>query len=453
MVQAKQLKLGAFIRGPGHHLAAWRHPEVGDVSLDFEHYLKAAQVAERGLFDTIFLADSLAARNGGQSDDTFGRTGHVVHFEPLTLLSALATSTRHIGLVATASTTYWEPFHLARQFASLDHLSRGRAGWNVVTSSDANEAGNFGLARHPDHAGRYDRAREFVAAVIGLWDSWEDDAFLYDKADGRVFNPAKVHRPAFSGRHFTVQGPLNIARPPQGHPLVVQAGSSDAGQELAAETAEVVFTAHQNFASAKTFYDSLKARLPRYGRRPEALLVMPGIFPVVAPTRAQAEDKFRQLQDLIDPSVGTALVSSLLGGVDLTGLPLDGPLPPLSETNGIKSRLKLVSDLAQTETLTIRQTYEAIAGARGHRQIVGTPQDIADELEHWFTGGAADGFNIMGPILPDGLEDFVALVVPELQRRGLFRTRYTGSTLRENLGLARPANRHTVAHPVTLTAV
>lgn len=450
MTQAKQLKLGAFIRGPGHHLAGWRHPDVGDVSLDFEHYLKAAQVAERGLFDTIFLADSLAARNGSQPDETFGRTGHVVHFEPLTLLAALATVTRHIGLVATASTTYWQPFHLARQFASLDHLSRGRAGWNVVTSSDANEAGNFGLTRHPDHADRYDRAREFVAAVVGLWDSWEDDAFLYDKVEGRVFDPAKVHRPAFTGRHFIVQGPLNVARPPQGHPVVVQAGSSEAGQDLAAETAEVVFTAHQSFAAAQAFYDGLKARLPRYGRRPEDLLVMPGIFPVVAPTRAQAEAKFQQLQDLIDPKVGVALVSSLLGGVDLTGLPLDGPLPPLPETNSIKSRLKLVSDLAQTENLTIRQTYQAIAGARGHRQIVGTPQDIADELEHWFKGGAADGFNIMGPILPDGLSDFVTLVVPELQKRGLFRTRYEGTTLRENLGLARPANSHAAARAAAL---
>lgn len=440
----KYLHLGAFIRGPGHHLAAWRHPSVGPVGLDFEHYRRAAAIAERGLFDTVFLADSLAVRNSSQTAETFGRTGHVVHFEPLTLLSALAVTTQRIGLVATASTTYWQPFHLARQFASLDHLSGGRAGWNVVTSADPREAANFGLTSHPDHADRYERAREFVAAVVALWDSWDDDAFLYDKAGGRVFDPAKVHRPAYTGRHITVQGPLNVARPVQGHPVVVQAGSSDAGQDLAAATAEVVFTAHQGFTQAKAFYQSLKARLPRHGRHPDSLKIMPGIFPVVAATRSEAQEKFQILQDLIDPRVGVALVSDLVGGLDLSGLPLDAPLPELGDSNAAKSRLKLVSDLAQADKLTIREVYQALAGARGHRQIVGAPGDIADELEHWFRDGAADGFNIMAPILPDGLSNFVDLVVPELQRRGLFRTAYTGTTLRDHLGLARPDSVHAV---------
>ncbi|MEZ2330693.1 LLM class flavin-dependent oxidoreductase [Mesorhizobium sp. RCC_202] len=439
MTEDRKIRLGAFIRGPGHHVAAWRHPDVpANPGLSFQHYADAARTAERGLFDMVFLADSLSARNGEQPIETFERTGHVVHFEPLTLLSALSTITQRIGLVATASTTYWEPFHLARLFASIDHLSGGRTGWNVVTSADAPAAANFSRDQHPVHADRYDRAEEFVAVAQKLWDSWDDDAFVADKASGIAIDRHAIHAPNHVGRHFRVKGPLNVARPPQGHPVIVQAGSSDAGQHLAARTAEVVFTAHPTIESARGFYSELKGRLGSFGRSTDSLKIMPGVFPVVAPTRTEAEDKFDAIQRLVDPVVGVALVSGLLGGVDLSGYPLDGPLPELGSSDSVKSRLKVVSELAASRNLTIRQLYLAVAGARGHFQIVGTPKDVADMMEEWFAGGAADGFNVMPPILPTGLTDFVDLIIPELQRRGLFRTAYEGRTLRENLGLARP---------------
>lgn len=446
MGRTDKIRLGAFIRGPGHHVAAWRHPEVPpNPGLSFVHYAEAARTAERGLFDMVFLADSLSARNGGEPVETLERTGHVVHFEPLTLLSALSAVTCHIGLVATASTTYWEPFHLARLFASLDHLSAGRAGWNIVTSSDAGAAGNFGRDAHPRHADRYDRAGEFVDVVLKLWDSWSDDAFVADKAAGIAIRREGIHAVDHTGPHFRVKGPLNVARPVQGHPVVVQAGSSEAGQDLAAATAEVVFTAHASPASARAFYAGLKGRAAARARPPDAIRIMPGIFPVIGATRAEAEDKFAAIQDLTDPVVGLALLSNLLGGVDLGRYDLDGPLPELDYSDGVKSRLKVVSGLARDRRLTIRETYLAVAGARGHHQIVGTPADVADLLQEWFETRAADGFNIMPPILPTGLTDFVDHVVPELQRRGLFRTRYEGATLRENLGLARPAQRSATA--------
>ncbi len=412
----RKIRLGAFLRGPGHQLAAWRHLDVpSNAGLSFQHYAHMAQAAEQGHFDMVFLADSLSARNGEQPIETFERTGHVAHFEPLTLLSALSAVTSNIGLVATASTTYWEPFHLARLFASLDHLSGGRAGWNVVTSSDAPAARNFGKDKHPDHADRYDRAEEFVGLVRELWDSWDDDAFVADKAGGIAIDRAGIHPPNHVGRHFSVRGPLNVARSPQGRPVVVQAGSSEPGQELAAETAEVVFTAHTSIESARAFYAGLKERVEKHGRDRESLKIMPGVFPVVAPSKAEAEDKFAAIQDLVDPKVGIALASGLLGGVDLSGYDLDAPVPEagLSETG--KSRSKLVGDLAKSKQLTIRELYLAVAGARGHYQIVGTPTDVADLIEEWFTGGAADGFNIMPPIMPGSLDDFVDLVVPELQ--------------------------------------
>ncbi|MCX5493708.1 LLM class flavin-dependent oxidoreductase [Kaistia dalseonensis] len=439
MSDQRKIRLGAFLRGPGHHVAAWRHPDVpANPGLSLKHYAEGARTAERGLFDMAFLADSLVARNGDQPIATFERTGHVAHFEPLTLLSALSALTEHIGLVATASTTYDDPFHMARVFASLDHLSGGRAGWNVVTSADPGAAANFSRDRHLNHAERYDRALEFVTVVKKLWDSYDDDAFVADKASGIAIDRDKIHVANHIGRHFQVRGPLNVARPPQGHPVIVQAGSSDAGQDLAAETAEVVFTAHANIGSAKRFYSDLKGRLARFGRSPGGLKIMPGIFPVIGRTQAEAEDKYDAIQDLIDPVVGLALASGLLGGVDLSSYPLDGPLPDLPESETVKSRFKLVSDLAHDRQLTIRELYKAIAGARGHYQIVGTANDVADLLEEWFTEGAADGFNIMPPIQPSGLSDFVDTVVPELQRRSLFRTAYEGETLRENLGLERP---------------
>ncbi|CAG4890443.1 LLM class flavin-dependent oxidoreductase [Paraburkholderia gardini] len=437
----RQIKLGAFLMETGHHIAAWRHPDAhAGGGLDFAHYAEVAKIAERAKFDTIFFADSVSVRDTNLA--SLSRTARADHFEPLTLLSALSVVTQNIGLIATVSTTFNEPYNLARKFASLDHLSGGRSGWNLVTSSTESEALNFSFEKHPDHALRYERAREFYDVVAGLWDSWEDDAFLRDKESGVYFDPEKLHVLNHRGKHFQVRGPLNVARSPQGWPVVVQAGASDAGRELAAQTAEVIFVAHQTLEEAQTFYRDIKGRLPKYGRHADHLKIMPGIFPVVGRTQEEARRKFDALQDLIHPSVGLSLLSTMSGEVDLSSYPVDGPLPELPETNGGKSRQRLLFDLARRENLTIRDLYLRIAGARGHQQVVGTPESIADQLQQWFEEEGADGFNIMSPWLPGGLSDFAELVVPELQRRGLFRTEYEGHTLRENLGLPRPQNRH-----------
>jgi N-acetyl-S-(2-succino)cysteine monooxygenase len=439
MGQNRQIRLGAFISGPGHHVAAWRHPEsTADGRFNFEHLKQVAQLAERGLFDAVFLADGLAARARPGAE---GRTDSGAGFEPVTLFSALSAVTTHIGFIATASTTYEDPYILARKFASLDWLSQGRAGWNVVTTGGAEAAGNFGLEAHPEHALRYERAREFVEVVRGLWDSWEDDALLLDKDSGYFYDPTKVHTLNHAGKHLRVRGPLNVPRPVQGHPVIVQAGASPDGRELAAQTAEVIFTAWQNLPEAQAFYRDLKGRLAKYGRHPDELKVMPGVFPVVGRTESEARAKFQALQDLILPEVGLAQLSQLIGGFDLSGYPIDGPVPELPETNNNKSRQALMLKIARERKLSIRELYLSIAGARGHWQLVGTPEQIADELQSWFENEAADGFNVMPPVMPGGVQDFVELVVPELQRRGLFRTAYEGRTLRENLGLARPANR------------
>jgi len=436
MAEQRKIRLGAFIAGPGHHIAAWRHPGAqADGRFNFEHLKRVTLTAERGLFDAVFLADSLAAqlRQGAG-----GRTAYGGGFEPVTLFAALSALTQHIGFIATASTTYEDPYILARKFASLDLLSGGRAAWNVVTTGGAEAAGNFGLNEHPDHAIRYERAREFVEVVKGLWDSWEDDAFLLDKQNGHFYDPKKVHALNHQGKHLRVRGPLNVPRPVQGYPVIVQAGASEVGRELAAESAEAVFTAWQTEAEAQAFYSDVKSRLSKFGRTPDQIKIMPGVFPVVGRTEAEAKEKFEQLQNLILPEVGLALLQGLLGGFDLSSYPLDGPVPQLPETNNNKSRQALMLHIARERGLTIRQLYLQIAGARGHWQVVGSPTQIADQLESWFLNGAADGFNVMPPVQPAGLEDFVTLVVPELQRRGLFRTAYEGRTLRENLGLSRP---------------
>lgn len=436
---ARQLKLGAFLMATGHHVAAWRHPDVpANAGLDFKHYRHLAQVAEAARFDALFVADSVAAATG----DIASRMARSDHFEPLTLLSALSAVTDHIGLIATATTTYNEPYHVARKFASLDHLSGGRAGWNLVTSDAAAEAQNFGRLEHVGHAERYSRAREFHQVVTGLWDSWTDDAFTRDKVSGQYYDPARLHVLDHEGEHFRVKGPLNVARSPQGQPVVVQAGSSEVGRDLAAQTAEVVFTAQTSLGSAQAFYADLKGRLAAYGRSEESLKIMPGVFIVVAETEALAREKFESFQDLVEPEVGVALLGRMLGNFDLSGYALDAPLPELPLTDsGQRSRQKLLTDLAADENLTLAQLGRRIAGGRGHYSLIGTPVQIADELQTWFEQGAADGFNVLVPHLPGGLEDVARLLVPELQRRGLFRTEYEGTTLRENLGLQKPSNR------------
>ena len=420
----RQLSIAAFMMRHGHHVAAWRHPQTDLESNPFKVFRQQVRNAEAACLDAVFFADSLAL------------TGNIPSLEPLTLLSALAASTERIGLIGTATTTYNEPYTVARQFASLDQLSDGRAGWNLVTSDNAAEAANFGRDQHVAHAERYARAREFHQVVTGLWDSWQEGALVNDKAGGVLADPSRIRKLDHRGEHFAVAGPLNVTRSPQCRPVVVQAGGSEAGRELAAATAEVVFTAQPTLAGAQDFYRDIKRRVADKGRHPESLKIMPGLFAVVGASQADADDKFGMLQSLIEPKAGLALLGRMIGNFDLSGYPLDGPLPDLPETqDGQRSRQQLLTNLAQGENLSIRQLYERIAGGRGHFTVIGTAQTVADQIEAWFEGGAADGFNFMAPALPGGLDDFLALVVPELQRRGLFRTAYTGATLREHLGL------------------
>ena len=420
---SRQMSIAAFMMRYGHHVAAWRHPDTDLVSNPFKVFREQVKKAEEACLDAVFFADSVAL-TGAPS------------LEPLTLLSALAASTEKIGLIGTATTTYNEPYTVARQFASLDLLSDGRAGWNLVTSDNAAEAANFGRAQHVPHAERYARAREFHQVVTGLWNSWGPGAFANDKRGALPYDPARLHTLNHRGEHFAVAGPLNVAPSPQGRPVVVQAGSSEDGRNLAAATAEMVFTAQPSLTKAQAFYRDLKQRVADKGRKPESLKIMPGLFAVVGRTQEEADAKFAQLQALIEPKAGLALLGRMIGNFDLSGYPLDGPLPELPETqDGQRSRQQLLTELAQGENLTIRQLYERIAGGRGHFTVVGTPLLVADRMQEWFEQGAADGFNVMPPALPGGLDDFLTLVIPELQRRGLFRTAYTGSTLRSHLGL------------------
>ncbi|MEV6867436.1 LLM class flavin-dependent oxidoreductase [Streptosporangium subroseum] len=429
----RKLHLNAFLMGVGHHEAAWRHPRTSSADVtDVRHYQRLAQVAERGRLDSVFLADGLALRGNVRHNALGG-------LEPLTLLAALAAVTDHIGLIATVSTTYNEPFHVARKFASLDHISGGRAGWNIVTSASEAEAHNFGIER-PAHRDRYARATEFLEVVTKLWDSWEDGAILGDHHSGNYADTDRIHTLDHIGPHFRVRGPLNTSRPPQGHPLLVQAGSSEDGKEFAARFAEAVFTAQQTLADGQDFYADLKSRLGRYGRREDELLILPGISPIIGSTEREALQLERELEELIIPEYGVHQLSNILG-VDLSDHPLDARLPEVPPaTDGQQSRVKLVTDLAEREQLTLRQLIGRLAGGRGHRVVTGTPEQIADQIEEWFVNGAADGFNIMPPVLPGGLEDFVDHVVPELRLRGLFRTDYEGRTLRQNYGLARPGS-------------
>ncbi|WP_250279848.1 LLM class flavin-dependent oxidoreductase [Frankia sp. Cppng1_Ct_nod] len=431
----RRLHLNAFLMHVGHHEAAWRHPAVEperDGSVD--HYIRMAQLAERGKLDSIFLADGLALWNNV-------RYNFAGRFEPLTLLSALAVATSRIGLVATVSTTYNEPFHVARKFASLDHLSGGRAGWNIVTSGQEDEARNFNAEAHLEHHLRYQRAAEFLDVTRALWDSWQDDALVYDKRSGLYADTDRIHPVNHTGRYFSVAGPLNVPRPPQGHPLLVQAGSSEDGKEFAARYAEAVFTAQQTLADGQAFYADLKKRAVRHGRSPDSIKILPGIAAILGSTEQEAKQREAELNGLIVPEYGLSQLSKMVG-IDLFDQPIDGllpaELPSVDDINGNKSRFTLVVELARRENLTIRQLLTQLAAGRGHRVFAGTPEQVADQLEQWFTAGAADGFNVMPPYLPGALEDFVEQVVPILQQRGLFRTEYTGKTLREHYGLERP---------------
>ena len=436
MQPKRQMRLAVSMATLGYHPAAWRHPDVpANGMMSFKHHVHTARTAQRGLFDMLFLADSMAVRNVDQARVARTREQQVVKNEPLTLLAALAAVTENIGLVATASTTYSEPFGLARRFATIDHISGGRAGWNIVTGFSADEARNFSLDTKRDSAWRYSRAHEFVDVACGLWNSWDADALPRDKQSGTFFDRTKMHILNHRGEHFSVRGPLDVDRPPQGRPVLVTAGDSEQSKELAAKVGEVLYAGQPTLPSAQAYYADVKGRMPRYGRDPASMLIMPGIMVFVGRTESEARQKLRTLHDLIHPDQGLGLIEPMFG--DLSAYDLDAPLPEAlgQNTQEWSSFSQDVLARARADNLTIRQLYELLAQGYWQFGIVGTPEMVADRLEEWFKEGAADGFNVQPPWLPGGLEDFVDLVVPELQRRGLFRTEYEGTMLRQNLGL------------------
>ena len=421
------------------HPGAWRYPGAyPDANFNFQHMKHFAQKLEQGKFDVFFMADHLALLN--MPIDALKRSATVTSFEPITLLSALASVTENIGLVATGSTTYDEPFHVARRFASLDHISNGRAGWNVVTTSNPHASMNFGREEHMEHADRYARAREFFNVVTGLWDSWADDAFIRDIENGIYFNTERLHTLNYKGKYLSSRGPLNIGRPIQGWPVIVQAGASDAGRQLAAETAEAVFASHNHLMGGEDFYSDIKDRMKKIGRNVDHLKILPACLVVVGDTIEEARAKRAQLDSLIHYETAIASLSIVLGH-DASKFDPDMPLPDIPESNASKSARERAIDLAKLENLTVRQLAQRLGGFSG-LAIVGTPKTIADEMEEWLMTGGCDGFTIMFPFLPEGLDSFVDQVIPELQNRGLFRKEYEGTTLRENFGLPRPANQY-----------
>ncbi|MBP2150394.1 LLM class flavin-dependent oxidoreductase [Xanthobacter flavus] len=427
----RKMHFGLFLLGTGSHIAGWRVPGAVNTFEDIEAVRRIAATAERGLFDLIFMGDNLNA-------DPAAHPSYTARLEPLTLLSAIAGSTTHIGLGGTVSTTYSDPYTVARAFASLDHISGGRAVWNAVTTAAPAAAANFGTL-HPDHSKRYEIAGEFLDVVKGLWDCWADDAIVANRETGLYIDPAKVKALDHEGEFFKVKGPLNISRAPQGHPIISQAGGSEPGQQLAARTADIVFAVVQDMAEAQAGYKSLKDRLPAFGRRPEDVTVLPGVMPVVGRTAQEAREKLAELMRFVDAKNALGMLSERFG-TDMSAYDLDGPIPDLPEADTYKSFTGVMLAKAKREGGTLRDVYNMVAAARGHWVLVGSAEEVADTLQLWFESGAADGFNVMPPYFPGAFDDFVDLVIPILQQRGLFRTAYEGPTLRHLLGLERPAN-------------
>jgi FMN-dependent oxidoreductase (nitrilotriacetate monooxygenase family) len=437
---ARELHLNAFIHPAGHHEAAWRHPSTTPERVfDADYFQGIARSAEAAAFDAVFFADVPALTSNVEHNATGT-------FEPITLLASLAAVTSRIGLIATASTTFYDPYNLARLFASVDHLSKGRAGWNIVTTALGDAAANYGLTVHPEPAERYARATEFLDVVVTLWDGWEDGSVLLDRASGRYADIDRIHPADHVGERFRVRGPLTLPRSPQGHPVLVQAGASNDGRAFAARNAEAIFTAHQRLSDAQAFYRDIKDRAVGFGRSADDVVVLPGISPFIGDTEQQARALEREFNELTVPAYGLRQLEGLTG-VRLTESALDGPVPEElfrgagDVTDNARSRLQVVAGIVERERPTVRGLLHRLAGARGHRVFTGTAEQVADTVEEWFTRGAADGFNVMPPFYPGGLELFTERVVPLLRERGLFRTEYTGTTLRDHLGLRRPPGR------------
>ena len=437
MTTRPHLVLGMTLSPASTHIAGWRHPDaVSNADLDLETAVEICELSERAALHFVFAADELCAP--GEDAEILSRDPVIYRFEPLTLVAALAARTSRIGLAVTQTTTYNEPYHLARKFASIDHLSNGRLAWNLVTSYVPEEAKNFNQSEHAAATDRYARAAEFYDIVTGLWDSWDDDAFVLDKVSGRYFEPSSMHRLEHDGAQFRVRGPLNVRRSPQGHAVQILAGSSEAGLQLAARCADIAFTAQADLDACIAFRHDLRSRVTAAGRDPDQVALLAGVIPVIGETDEDAQRRYRELQELIHPEVGLARLSQLLG-TDVTGWDLDAPLPDeIPETEVYKSRRQLIIDIGRREKLTLRELYQRIVGSYGHRIIVGSAETVADELQSWFEAGAVDGYIISPPYPVEGVRRFTEEVVPILQRRGVARTDYEGVTLRDNLGLPRP---------------
>ncbi len=438
----RNIHLGLSMRFLGYHSGAWRHPDAKpDGPSRFSSFLENARKAESAKFDLVFFADGVGIRIDDKPKGSLCRSGQNAELEPITLLSALAPMTRNIGLVATASTTYNEPFHVARKFGSLDLISNGRAGWNIVTSWSEHEAWNFNKNEHLAYDERYERAMEFADVVTGLWDTWDPDAFVYDRENSIYFDDDRWHILDHKGKHFSVRGPLNVKRSPQGRPILVQAGTNAVGQTIAAHHCDLVFSSHQDLPSAQDYYQNLKSRMSQFGRKPSDLHVMTGLTTIVGRTQKEAEEKYEYLKSLVDPMVGLAMLYNVFG--DLSEYPLDGPVPkPDLAKVKIRSSAEALWQMAQNENLTIRGLCQKTGMSMVHKIHVGTPQMIADHMEEWMDNNAADGFNVTPTHLPGGLDDFVDLVIPELLERKRFREEYEGTTLRENLRLDVPESRY-----------
>ncbi|AYD04495.1 LLM class flavin-dependent oxidoreductase [Neorhizobium sp. NCHU2750] len=431
----RQMKIGINMVQNGAHNSGWRHPKAdAGIANDFEGYARIIRMAEEAKIHFMFLADGAAVRIPHKSAEELSYHGHIDRFEPITLLAAMAAVTTKIGLICTASTTYNEPYMLARKFSSLDHISHGRVGWNLVTGWSEDEALNFNRDTLMEHSQRYERAEEFVDVVTGLWDSWDDDAFIEDKENGQYFRPEGMHVLDHKGEFYKVRGPLNLRRSPQGHPVIAQAGGSGAGRDLGARVADIIYTGQKDKKIAQEFYADMKARIAAEGRNPDHALIMPGLMPIIGDTQEEADAKMAELRSLVPPSVGMQLISKTFG--DLSGYDPDELVPlPLPESNGVKSSRDFWERRLTETPMTIRQVYEEISVSSGHCIAVGTAEKIADQMQDWFENGACDGWNLMAPYFPAGAEDFINKLIPELKRRGIFHTEYEGNTLRENLGL------------------
>ncbi|MGO1181603.1 MAG: LLM class flavin-dependent oxidoreductase [Micrococcaceae bacterium] len=433
----RQMAIGLLLSPTSSHIGGWRHPNaMSNAGAEFEDFAAVARSAEDAKLDFVFMADEVGVPEA--DPEILSRDPLIYRFEPLTLLAALAVSTSKIGLVATQTTTYNEPFHIARKFASLDHLSRGRVGWNLVTSYVPAEAKNFSRADHLANVDRYERAAEFKEVVQKLWDSWEDDSFVLDKVNARYFDPQGLNVINHLGKHFSVRGPLNIRRSPQGHPVQVLAGASAAGIKLAGQCADIAFTAQSNIDGALEFVENIRAATRDAGRHPADVRVISGVQPIIGDTMKEAQERYREMQELIHPEVGLARLSQLLD-YDVTQSPLDEELPnDIPETENYKSRRQLIIETARREGLTLRELYLRVVSSYGHRVVIGTPESVADELTEWFIKGATDGYILSPTYLPDGFDEFAEKVLPLLRERGVFRDEYSGNTFREHLGLPRP---------------